>query len=115
MRPRAQPIRRTRLKPWKRPLEDRVSPELAAEVFARDQGCVAAKIEGTAEGCWGRAQIAHVKKEGRMGKRAEPQRNRLVEICDGHAEPGMKAGRVWVTAADNIAKLRAYLLEKEGE
>lgn len=48
--------------------------------------------------CWGRWRIEHVKKAARFGKRAEPEMARLMAICEGHAEPGMKAGAIWVTA-----------------
>lgn len=57
--------------------------------------------------CWGRWRIEHVKKAARFGKRAEPEMSRLMAICEGHAEPGMKAGRVWATA--NREGQRIYL------
>ena len=88
---------------------DQVSPELAAAVFARDKGCLAPRLGGSEMDCFGRAQIAHVKAHARMAKRAEPQMNRLVEICDGHSEVGMRAGYVWVTDRQNIEKIREYL------
>ena len=88
---------------------DQVPPEMAQAVFARDKGCVAPRLGGTMMDCFGRAQIAHVKAHARMAKRAEPQMNRLVEICDGHAEPGMRAGYVWVTDKKNIEAMRQYL------
>lgn len=88
---------------------DRVSPELALEVFARDGGCVAPRLGGSAADCWGRLTIAHVKREPRMAKRAEPELGRLASVCQGHMEDGTRAGRCWVTQKANIAALRAYL------
>jgi hypothetical protein len=92
--------------------KDAVSPDLAQAVLARDGGCVAPRCGGSEMDCWGRDQIAHVKAAPRMGKRAEPQMNRLATLCDGHTEPGMKAGYVWCTDKRNIASLREYLAGK---
>lgn len=89
--------------------KDAVSPELALAVFTRDHGCIAPRLGGTAMDCWGRNRIEHVKAEPRMGKRAEPRLDRLVTLCEGHAEPGMKAGRVWCTQRENREAMRAYL------
>ena len=88
---------------------DRVPPELALAVFARDDGCVAPRLGGTAHDCFGRLRIEHVKAEPRMGKRAEPRMDRLVTLCEGHTEPGMRAGFVWCTARENRAAMRSYL------
>jgi len=87
---------------------DRVTPEMAAEVFARDGGCIAPRL-GAESPCWGRITIEHVKRDLRMGKRAEPRLDRLVSLCEGHTEPGMRAGRQWNTDKRNRAKVRAYL------
>jgi hypothetical protein len=91
-----------------------VSPELAIAVFERDDGCVAPRLGGSAMDCWGRNRIEHVKVELRSGKRAEPQMDRLLTLCEGHTEPGMKAGYVWCTDKANRAKCRAYLAVIEG-
>ena len=88
---------------------DAVSPELALAVLRRDGGCVAPRLGGSAMDCWGRDRIEHVKAEPRMGKRAEPQADRLVTLCEGHTEPGMRAGYVWCTAKENRAAMRRYL------
>lgn len=48
--------------------------------------------------CWGRWRIEHVKKAARIGKRAEPAMDRLMALCQGHTEDGMKRGAVWATA-----------------
>jgi hypothetical protein len=49
-----------------------------------------------------------------MGKRAEPRLDRLVTLCEGHTEPGMRAGYVWATARDNRASMRQYLRDIYG-
>jgi hypothetical protein len=88
-----------------------VTPELALAVLRRDQGCVAPRLGGTAMDCWGRNRIEHVKAEPRMGKRAEPLLSRLVTLCEGHTEPGMRAGFVWCTTRENREAMRRYLEE----
>jgi hypothetical protein len=88
---------------------DAVTPELALAVLTRDSGCVAPRLGGSFMDCWGRNRIEHVKAEPRMGKRAEPRLDRLVTLCEGHTEPGMRAGYVWATARDNREAMRAYL------
>lgn len=88
---------------------DRVSPELALFVLSRDSGCMAPRLGGSFHDCWGRNGIEHVKAEPRMGVRAEPLASRLVTLCDGHREPGMKAGYVWATAKENREAMREYL------
>jgi hypothetical protein len=90
---------------------DAVSPELALAVFARDGGCLAPRLGGTAFDCWGRNRIEHVKAEPRLGKRAEARMDRLLTLCEGHTEPGMKAGYVWATDRRNREAMRAYLRE----
>lgn len=86
-----------------------MTPELAAAVFARDGSCVAPRLGGSIHDCWGRDGLEHVKAEPRMGKRAEPRMDRLVVLCEGHREPGMKAGRVWCTDKANREAMREYL------
>ena len=83
--------------------------EVIIEVFERDDGCLAPRLGGTAMDCWGRNGIEHVKAEPRMGVRAEPLSTRLVCLCDGHREPGMKAGYVWATDKGNRNLCRGYL------
>jgi hypothetical protein len=90
-------------------MSDRVSAELALAVFRRDIGCVAPRLGGSSHDCWGRNRIEHVKLEPRMGKRAEPRMDRLVTLCEGHTEPGMRAGYVWCTAKENREAMREYL------
>ena len=88
-------------------MRDRVTPELALAVLRRDGGCVAVTLGESAMDCWGRNRIEHVKEAARMSKRAEPCMCRLLTLCEGHTEPGMKAGYVWCTA--NRQKQRDYL------
>ena len=88
---------------------DRVSPTLALAVFTRDQGCVAPRLGGSFMDCWGRNRIEHVKAEPRMGKRAEPRPDRLLTLCEGHTEPGTRAGYCWATDKTNRYAMREYL------
>ena len=93
---------------------DRVSPELALAVFTRDGGCMAPRLGGSAMDCFGRNRIEHVKAEPRMSKRAEPQMDRLLTLCEGHTEPGMRAGYVWCTDRRNREACREYLRDVSG-
>ena len=88
---------------------DPVPPEVAIAVLRRDGGCMAPRLGGSAMDCWGRDRIEHVKAEPRMGVRAEPLMSRLLTLCEGHTEPGMKAGYVWATAKVNREACREYL------
>lgn len=88
---------------------DAVSPERAAEVFLRDGGCLAPRLGGTSWDCFGRNRIEHVKREPRMGKRGDL----LGTLCEGHTEPGMRAGYVWCTDRKNREAMRAHLLGLE--
>jgi hypothetical protein len=95
---------------WRRKSSDRVSPETAAAVFARDgYSCLAPRLGGSAMDCWGRNRIEHVKREPRMGQRGDL----LGTLCEGHTEPGMRAGYVWCTDARNRQRMRDYLLDLE--
>jgi hypothetical protein len=91
---RFTPLRPKRpTKRWQRPEEDKVSPELAAYIFARDKMCIAFRVEGPSHVCRTRfgdphppldvklLTIDHVKTEARMGKRAEPTKRNLVAAC----------------------------------
>jgi hypothetical protein len=88
---------------------DPVTPEKALAVFAADQGCVAPRLGGSAMDCWGRNRIEHVKEEPRMGKRG----TLLCTLCEGHTEPGMRAGYVWCTDAKNRQAMRDYIRERD--
>ena len=91
----------------------RVTAELRIAVFERDQGCVAPRLGGSALDCHGRLTIEHVKRDLRMGLRAESRMDRLVSLCEGHTEPGMKAGYCWNTDKRNRALVRDYLARVE--
>jgi len=93
----------------RKPRKDRVTQEQALAVFSRDQGCLAPRLGGSAMDCWGRLRIEHCKREARMGRRGDL----LGTICEGHSEPGMRAGYVWVTDARNREAMREYLLAIE--
>lgn len=108
-------VRRTPLRPRKlyRPpvRTDQVPPELAEYVFKRDVICLQFRYEPDhrCKTRWGdehrpddrrHLRIAHVKAEARTGKRAEPQKNRLVAECD-------LANERWSSA--NRDKEREYL------
>lgn len=97
-------------KTWRRPEEDKVTPETAQAVFKRDGGCLAPRLGGSALDCWGRDRIEHVKRAPRMGQRGDL----LGTLCEGHTEPGMKAGYIWCTDAVNRRRMREHLesLEK---
>lgn len=56
--------------------------------------------------CWGRNRIEHVKIEPQMGKRG----TLLGTICEGHSEPGTRAGYCWVTDAKNRQAMRDHLM-----
>jgi hypothetical protein len=114
-------IRHTPLRPgkpwrtWRRPEEDKVTPDLAAYIFNRDGICLQARYEPEHR-CRTRfgdehapddrryLRIAHVKADARAGKRAEPQKDRLVAECD-------LANERWSSSHRDIE--RAYLAEKE--
>ena len=85
---------------------DRVTPERAVEVFTRDGDCLAPRLGGSVMDCWGRNRIEHVKLRSRLGRRGVL----LGTLCEGHSEPGMRAGYVWATDAVNRRAMREYLL-----
>jgi hypothetical protein len=97
----------------RRPRRDPVSPTLALHVFARDGGCIAPLLGGSVMDCWGRLTAEHVKDELRMGVRAPSDMSHLVTLCEGHTEPGRRAGYQWNTAKDNRARVRDYLAHIE--
>jgi hypothetical protein len=59
--------------------------------------------------CWGRNRLEHVKRDLRMGRRAESVPECLVTLCEGHTEPGMRGGYVWCTDKQNRIAMREYL------
>lgn len=99
---RRSPIRR-------KPRTDPVPPTVVLAVFGRDNGCMAPRLGGSAFDCAGRLTVEHVKRNLRAGRRAEPVLECLITLCQGHTEPGAKAGYQWNTAKVNRAAMRAYL------
>lgn len=88
-------------KPWRRPADQRVTPEVIALVLKRDGPCVAIRIDPREAGnCWGRTTFDHVHEDagGKKGVRAASDPEHLCAVCQGHSEDGMKAGRQWNTA-----------------
>jgi hypothetical protein len=81
---------------------DRVTPELAAEVFALDGGCVAVKLGASPSDCGGRLTLDHIKDQPRMGKRAPSDLAHLASVCENH-----HLWNGWATS--HRPELRAYL------
>lgn len=95
-----RPLRRSRLNAKPRPADDRVTPQEAAYVFARDGNeCIIAKFErlGLLDGAhhtclnqWGdplgpgdQLSIEHVTEAPTMGDRAPSNRSHMVAACPG--------------------------------
>jgi hypothetical protein len=93
----------------RKPRKDPVTEADAIAVFTRDGGCLAPRLGGSLHDCWGRLRIEHVKREARMGKRGDL----LGTLCEGHTEPGMRAGYIWCTDARNREAMREHLLRVE--
>jgi hypothetical protein len=87
----------------------RIPPAVVLEALERDDGCLAPRLGGSYHDCWGRNRVEHVKKEPRMARRAEHLAVRVVVLCQGHTEDGMRAGYVWATDSVNRGRCRAYL------
>lgn len=87
--------------------KDPVTPALRLAVLRRDDGCVAPRLGGSFLDCFGELRLDHIKREPRMGLRAESTLGTLVTLCDGHSEAGMRGGHQWNTA--HRPELREYL------
>ena len=57
--------------------------------------------------CFGRWTIDHVNEQSTRGKRAPSDLGHCISLCEGHTEPGMKAGFIWNTA--HRPQIREYL------
>jgi hypothetical protein len=88
---------------------DRVTSDVALFVFHRDDGCMAPSLGGSYHDCFGTVGLEHIKAEARMSKRAPSCPCSLVALCEGHREPGMRAGYVWCTDRVNREACREYL------
>lgn len=86
-----------------------MKPGEALAIFERDDGCVAPRLGGSYLDCWGRLTIEHIKDEPRMGVRG----TKAVTLCEGHTEPGMKAGWCWNLDRRNRELVRGYLATME--
>lgn len=85
----------------------RMRPGEAVAIFERDGGCIAPRLGGTVHDCWGRLTIEHIKDQLRMGVRG----TKAVTLCEGHTEPGMKAGYSWNLDKRNRVLVREYLAQ----
>jgi hypothetical protein len=77
---RRTPLRRTRMAPWHRPADDKVTPAVANYVLARDSGCV---MRGFEDPCGGRLELDHVDNGG-TGHRGPSTKSNLVSLCSEH-------------------------------
>ncbi len=89
--------------------KDPVTPELRIALFERDGSCIAPLVGGSANDCFGRSTIEHVKSDLRMGVRAASDLEHCVVLCEGHSENGRRAGYQWNTAKPNRDAVREYL------
>lgn len=92
---------------------NRLLPQLRLQVFALDGGCVAPRIDPHAGPCSGRLTLEHVRPNAAMGAPKVHEIRWLATLCQGHTEPGMKAGRVWNLS--HKPELRAYLRQRMEE
>ncbi len=91
-------------------MRDKVTPEMRAAVFLRDDGCMAPRLGGSFMDCGGVLRVEHVQDHGgRMGRRAPSDMAHLVTLCSMHTEDGMRGGYVWCTDKTNRAAMREYL------
>lgn len=89
-------------------LRFRLGEKKAAEILRDHLPCPAVVMDpsqlGTCSGPW---QLDHVKKDPRIGVKAEDEERRLVPLCATHDERGARAGYIWNSA--NRDKEREYL------
>ena len=102
---RGAPLRRSYPKVWVRAESDKVTPAVANYVHARDNGCIAPRLdfEGT---CEGRLELDHVDNGGR-GKRGPSTASNLVVLCSRHHSDKTLNARAWRPLQ------RAYLFNVE--
>ena len=105
---RRTPLRRTRMRPWRRKPDDRVPDWLPAYLFARDGGCIPARL-GAPDPCSGRLTIEHVRDADKpaTGKRAPSDKCHTLLACLGH-------NTGWCLTSAAKAAERAYLERVEG-
>lgn len=106
-------MKRTALKPWRRPVPDFVTPQLVAYLDARDGRCIVPKVDSAAGSCFGRRTIEHVRdrlpdptlKRGRLRAPSDPRHT--VNVCVGHIE--------WSKTHRAKELEREWIRSKEGE
>lgn len=93
LRRSTKPIKRTRLKPWRRDEDDKMTPEVRAAIINRDRMCFIYAFVDHAHICrdvWGdphmpddllRLTVEHVKKELAMGVRAKSRIEFGLALC----------------------------------
>ncbi len=89
--------------------KDPVTPQLRIAVLTRDGGCLAPRLDPDAGPCLGRLTLEHVKDQLRLGRRAPSDPAHLAVLCEGHTEPGARAGYQWNTDRRNRQRVREYL------
>jgi hypothetical protein len=93
--------------------KDPVSHEIAGATFRRDEfTCLAPRLDPECGPCSGHLTVEHVREHAATGAPRAPSKTTrwLATLCQGHTEPGMKAGRVWNLS--HKAELRVYLEER---
>lgn len=116
-------MKRSRMKPWRRPDDDKVTPEVAAAVFRRDRGCVFAghipELRGLATTmCRDRfggvidpydtskLTLDHVHRDhATLGRRPESDPQHLIATCAWHHHEGERTS----IKADSRQRIRSYL------
>lgn len=69
-------------------------PEVRAEVYLRDDGCVGPRI-GMPGPCSGSISIDHVRASGAMGMKSRSTADNGAVLCFVHHELKTRAGRIW--------------------
>lgn len=109
-------LRRSRMKPWRRDEDDKVTPELHAYILDRDRMCIGARYDETHQ-CMTRFRephapddrrklsLDHVHDAAMTGQRAKSDKYHLVAAC------GWANNEGWCSANRDLE--RQYLAEKE--
>lgn len=117
--PRRTGLRRTPIRRWARPPDDKVSPELAAFILARDQMCFAARIdfEHVCRDTYGdvhraddkkRLTLDHVHDAATTGKRAPSDKYHLLALC------GWANTQGWASAHRNDEREYLAMVNDDG-
>lgn len=73
---------------------DPISKAVRAYVYARDMGCVVAKLDAEHR-CWGFIEIDHVRASGGMGLKSASDASNLVSLCSLAHQTKTNNGREW--------------------